>query len=138
MPQRSTLWNGFRKSLGAWENSDLSARWGNAKPKTIYVNVVPSAIGVDYVYQNNALIGANMVSASFDSAVYDVIILTSDSRPYGFAVGNNYTTDPYWRSTISVRFEQNTGTITFQVLFKGGSQNFENLSLKAVSYLSLK
>lgn len=26
MPQRSTLWNGFRKSLGAWENSDLGSK----------------------------------------------------------------------------------------------------------------
>ena len=118
-------------------NSEVSARWNNATPKTLWINVIPSAINTDYKYQHNSLIGANMVSLAFESAVYDILILTGNGRTYGTTVANTFTDDPYWKSTIQASFDSNTGTVTFRILFKGSSQMFNNLALKAVTYLKI-
>lgn len=118
-------------------NSEASARWNNATPKTLWINVIPSAINTDYKYQHNSLIGANMVSLAFESAVYDILILTGNGRTYGTTVANTFTDDPYWKSTIQASFDSNTGTVTFRILFKGSSQIFNNLALKAVTYLKI-
>lgn len=118
-------------------NSEVSARWNNATPKTLWINVIPSAINTDYKYQHNSLIGANMVSLAFESAVYDILILTGNGRTYGTTVANTFTDDPYWKSTIQASFDSNTGTVTFRILFKGSSQIFNNLALKAVTYLKI-
>lgn len=118
-------------------NSETSARWNNATPKTLWINVIPSAINTDYKYQHNSLIGANMVSLAFESAVYDILILTGNGRTYGTTVANTFTDDPYWKSTIQASFDSNTGTVTFRILFKGSSQIFNNLALKAVTYLKI-
>ena len=118
-------------------NSEASARWNNATPKTLWINVIPSAINTDYKYQHNSLIGANMVSLAFEHAAYDILILTGNGRVYGTAVANTFTDDPYWKSTIQATFDSNTGTVTFRILFKGSSQQFNNLALKAVTYLTI-
>ena len=118
-------------------NSEASARWNNATPKTLWMNVVPSAINTKYSYQHNSLIGANMVSLAFESAVYDILILTGNGRVYGTTVANTFTDDPYWKSAIQASFYSNTGTVTFSVIFKGSSQTFGNLALKAVTYLKI-
>lgn len=118
-------------------NSEASARWNNATPKTLWINIIPSAINTEYKYQHNSLIGANMVSLAFESAVYDILILTGNGRVYGTAVANTFTDDPYWKSTIQASFYSNTGTVMFRILFKGSSQTFNNLALKAVTYLKI-
>ena len=118
-------------------NSEASARWNNVTPKTLWINVIPSAINTDYKYQHNSLIGANMVSLAFESAVYDILILTGNGRTHGTAVANTFTDDAYWKSTIQASFDSNTGTVTFRILFKGSSQEFSNLVLKAVTYLKI-
>ena len=64
-----------------------------------------------------------MVSLAFESAVYDILILTGNGRTYG--------------TTIQASFDSNTGTVTFRILFKGSSQIFNNLALKAVTYLKI-
>ena len=78
-----------------------------------------------------------MVSLAFESAVYDILILTGNGRTYGTAVANTFTDDAYWKSTIQASFDSNTGTVTFRILFKGSSQMFNNLALKAVTYLRI-
>lgn len=118
-------------------NSEASARWNNATPKTLWINVIPSAINTDYKYQHNSLIGANMVSLAFESAVYDILILTGNGHAYGTTTVNTFTDDPYWKSAIQASFDSNTGTVTFRILFKGSSQIFNNLALKAVTYLKI-
>lgn len=137
---RITMWiQQLGKSMNfklPW-NSEVSARWNNATPKTLWINVIPSAINTDYKYQHNSLIGANMVSLAFESAVYDILILTGNGRTYGTTVANTFTDDPYWKSTIQASFDSNTGTVTFRILFKGSSQIFNNLALKAVTYLKI-
>jgi hypothetical protein len=118
-------------------NSETSARWNNATPKTLWINVIPSTINTVYKYQHNSLIGANMVSLAFESAVYDILILTGNGRAYGTTTVNTFTDDPYWKSAIQASFDSNTGTVTFRILFKGSSQTFNNLALKAVTYLKI-
>lgn len=118
-------------------NGEASARWNNATPKTLWINVIPSEISTDYKYQHNSLIGANMVSLAFESAAYDILILTGNGRTYGTTVANTFTDTPYWKSTIQASFDSNTGTVTFRILFKGSSQTFDNLALKAVTYLKI-
>ena len=118
-------------------NSETSARWNNATPKTLWINVIPSTINTVYKYQHNSLIGANMVSLAFESAVYDILILTGNGRAYGTTTVNTFTDDPYWKSAIQASFDSNTGTVTFMILFKGSSQTFNNLALKAVTYLKI-
>ena len=78
-----------------------------------------------------------MVSLAFESAVYDILILTGNGRTYGTTVANTFTDDPYWKSTIQASFYSNTGTVMFRILFKGSSQTFNNLALKAVTYLKI-
>lgn len=78
-----------------------------------------------------------MVSLAFESAVYDILILTGNGRVYGTTVANTFTDDPYWKSAIQASFDSNTGTVTFSVIFKGSSQTFGNLALKAVTYLKI-
>ena len=79
-----------------------------------------------------------MVSLDFSSAVYSVVILTSAEKHWGYGFGNSTTPDnPYWRSVIFCYFNSDTGTVRFNVYYKGSSQSFNNLNLQSVTYAFL-
>ena len=95
------------------------------------VNVVPTAVGKDFVYTNAALKGKTCIVAIFYSSVGNVLV-TSYASSRG--VLNIKDGDQYWGGEVAVSFDASAGKVVFNVKWIGASQIIGNFALTGILY----
>ena len=95
------------------------------------INIVPTALGKDYLYTNAALKGKTCIVAIFYSSVGNVLV-TSYTSSRG--VLNIKDGDQYWGGEVQVGYNSSTGTVAFTVVWIGGSQILSNFALTDILY----
>ena len=95
------------------------------------INLAPKALNTDYSYANAALKNKKCIVAIFYSSVGNVLV-TSYTSSRG--VLNIKDGDQYWGGEVQVAYNSSTGTVTFKVVWIGGSQILSNFALTDILY----
>ena len=105
------------------------------KLNSINVNIIPTAIGVDTIYQNDILKNRSIISVIFDGLDHTSVTLVGhSSRGTGGVINTVDHTNDYWSAIVYAYYFSTIGEIKINVRFKGSSQSFYNLRVTEILY----